>query len=461
MANRFSSPSQQFVNSAGAPYSGGKLNFYASGTSTPLNTYSDSALSIANANPVVLDSAGRSGDIFLQVLAYKVVLTDSANAQIWTADPVSSSDYTTVAQFQTNTGSPNGNLAGTAGSGAIPSSSVWDRTNNILYICTTTGNAAAAVWTAVNAASAAAIVPTPQGYLTLTSATPIITADVTGSTAVYYTPLNGNIVPIYNGSTFTPTTFAELTMTLTSSQAASTIYDLFVFSNAGVVTIAVGPAWTTSTAAAGARGTGAGTTQLQRINGILVNAVQVTAKNSATTYTIAANQGTFVGSLFMDSAAGQVTCHRSYGQSRKWGVSNAYNRVPTILKGGDGTASWNYGTGTIRASNAAATNNATVFQCLAEEIVDVSFIQNVVGASGSTTPNSNGIGWNSTTAYTGMAGTGSTNAVQTGEWNSASRYIAAPFLGINVAQSLEKGFGGTTTFNGTELNMLLTACWRV
>src|SRR6185369_459996 len=38
-----------------------------------------------------------------------------------------------------------------------------------------------------------------------------------------------------------------------------------------------------------------------------------------------------------DSSAGQVTCHRAWGQSRKWGVWSAYNRQPLYLKAGDST----------------------------------------------------------------------------------------------------------------------------
>jgi hypothetical protein len=87
MANRFYSPNQQFCDTTGAPYAGGSLAFYASGTSTPLNTYSDAALTIPNTNPVVLDSAGRAGNIFLQNLAYKVVLSDANSNPIWTDDP--------------------------------------------------------------------------------------------------------------------------------------------------------------------------------------------------------------------------------------------------------------------------------------------------------------------------------------------------------------------------------------
>lgn len=47
-------------------------------------------------------------------------------------------------------GNPNGFVAGTAGTLANPPSVVWDYANNVLYFCTTTGNAAAAVWAVPN-----------------------------------------------------------------------------------------------------------------------------------------------------------------------------------------------------------------------------------------------------------------------------------------------------------------------
>lgn len=180
----------------------------------------------------------------------------------------------------------------------------------------------------VNSTSAAAIVPAPQGYLTPTSGTPIITSDVISNTSLVYTPYLGNLVPIYSGTSFVPTVFSELTLTLTSSQAASTLYDVFIFNNSGALTLVTGPAWSNSTAGSCSRGTGAGTTQISKLSGIWVNTVSMTGRNSSNTYTIPANQATYLGSIFIDGTAGQITLHRSYGQSRKWAIWNAYNRVP-------------------------------------------------------------------------------------------------------------------------------------
>jgi hypothetical protein len=167
-----------------------------------------------------------------------------------------------------------------------------------------------------------AAIPTvvqPQGYLTLqvTNRNPIVGGDVSAATSVFCTPFMGHLIPIYSGSRHVPTEFTELTLSLVSAHAANAIYDVFVFSNNGVLTIVTGPNWTTATAGAGARGTGAGTTQLTRLNGYWVNAVSMTGRNGSTTYSIGANLATYVGSIFMDGSNGQVTCHRAWGQSQQ------------------------------------------------------------------------------------------------------------------------------------------------
>ena len=467
MANRLFNPDEQYCDQNGLPYVGGTLSFYASGTSTPLATYSDKALTIPNTNPVVLDSAGRMGSVFLQNLAYKVILADVNANTIWTEDPVYSSDFSTVAQILTNAGSPNGSVAGTAGSGTVPSSMIWDSTNNILYVCTATGSSSTATWTAVNATTAASVVLTPQGYLTPTSNTPIITSDVTAATALLYTPYVGNLVPIYNGSTFVPTVFAELTLTLSSSHTASSIYDVYAFNNSGVVTIASGPAWSTATAGSCARGAPAALTKL---SGIWVNNISISARNGATTYTIGANLATYLGSMFMDGTNGQISFYRAWGQSRKWAAWNAYNRVPLYLKAGDSTASWTYGTNTLRPSNNSTANSLTVFSGLAEEIYDFRFTQQITiaGSTGSTLKGAAiGIGVNSTTASSGKLGAVqvlNANASGVNPTNDAvALYLSAPLtLGINTITALEEALpvAGNQTFFGTEGEMVLSATWR-
>jgi hypothetical protein len=474
MAGRFINPFPQFTDATPDVYSGGKLYFYATGTDTPLNTYTTKALSVANPNPVVLNSAGRPAvDIFLQDLEYKVVLKDSSDNTIWTADPVSHRDSLLVAKTVTGSGSPNGSVAGTAGSSSVLPDFYWDYTNSILYVCTTTGTSSTAVWTALNASSATAAVPPPQGRLTGTSATPVIASTVTSGTALYYTPYTGNLVPIDNGASMVPTTFSELTLNLVSAHALSTIYDVFVFSNSGVLTLVTGPAWSVSTAGSGARGTGAGTTQLTRVNGLWTNAVSMTARNGSTTYTVGANLGTYVGSIFTDGTAGQISCHVDYGQSRRWGIWNAYNRKKIILQAGDATASWAYTTVAIRASNNASGNSLTTFTGLPEENVEILFRQKAQGGAASAVAQviarwQTGIGWNSTSAMSGYAPTAGIRVSGTSidtllDAELTARYMALPTIGINVATCLETFIAGngtpTVTYSGGSDEMLMTATW--
>lgn len=73
----------------GDPLNAGLLYTYAAGTSTPLATYSDSALATPNANPVVLNSAGRAV-IYLSAATYKFILKTSAGVTVWTQDNIAS-----------------------------------------------------------------------------------------------------------------------------------------------------------------------------------------------------------------------------------------------------------------------------------------------------------------------------------------------------------------------------------
>lgn len=126
MATRYTNPIVQLGNDDATDVgSGWKLNFYLTGTTTRKDTFSDNALSSANANPVIANSAGRFGDIFYESGTYKVVLTDDSDVEKWTADPVSGSlgigggviaktaSYTVVADDQSKI------ITGDSSSGAV------------------------------------------------------------------------------------------------------------------------------------------------------------------------------------------------------------------------------------------------------------------------------------------------------------------------------------------------------
>ncbi len=89
MSTRVTLPRWQFADANGRPLAAAEIYTYETGTTTPKATYSDAGLSVANANPIEADSAGRFGDIFLDAGDYRFVLKDADGATIWTADDIS------------------------------------------------------------------------------------------------------------------------------------------------------------------------------------------------------------------------------------------------------------------------------------------------------------------------------------------------------------------------------------
>lgn len=310
----------------------------------------------------------------------------------------------------------------------------------------------------------------PQGYLTLLSVSsaptsPIPTSDQSAKTTVYYRPDGGNLLPISDGTNITVREFSELSLALVSNHVANGIYDVFAFDDSGTIRIGTGPVWNTVTAGSGARGTGSGTTELDLLKGLLVNKVSATMRNGSSTYSVAAKAGIYLGTILIDGSAGQVTCHASYGQSRRWGVWNAFNQRPLRLKAGDSTSTWSYSSTTVRPSNNATSNNLTVVMGV-QDLADITFNQRwtVSVANGVVTTPTVGIGVNSTTAFSGTTSWGSVSnggaANMAVSGNFSAEYSDVPPLGANVFTSLESSLGGGNSLLGTETNMLLKARWR-
>jgi hypothetical protein len=160
-ANRIVGPLLQYVNENG-PLEGGGLQFYLSGTSTPHPTYNDPDMLVVNPNPVLCDALGFTEySIFLDpAVWYKVIILDTDGVTpLKTLDPVYDPSSFTAAQFQVYNGNPNGFVAGNQGTpGGSNASVIWDILNRIIWICTTTGDAANAVWTAYGAQLTGAVV---------------------------------------------------------------------------------------------------------------------------------------------------------------------------------------------------------------------------------------------------------------------------------------------------------------
>jgi hypothetical protein len=130
-------PAPWFVglDNDGYPLSGGLLYVFSAGTTTPAITYSDASMSTPNANPVVLDSAGRAV-LFLAASSYKFVLKTSEGVTIRTQDDVGSVPATDIDL----------DIQGVAG-GALT-------VNNVVYLSAGDGGRTAGLWYSARANNA-------------------------------------------------------------------------------------------------------------------------------------------------------------------------------------------------------------------------------------------------------------------------------------------------------------------
>lgn len=287
----FYSPKFRAFDANGDPLAGGKLYSYAAETTDPLDTFTTRAGDVANDNPVILDANGEADVWTTPGVLYSFVLANSLDVIQWTVDNVPS---------------------GAAESSSTDLSGAVD----------------------------------PGGRLTLASGTPISITEITNASAVLYVPHTHAKVPLYDGTAWTLHTVAtELSQALsdaTKSPAAAVAdkeYDMFVWVDAGTLRVTRGPAWSLSTV----RGTGAGTTELVRVDGRYVNAYAISNGPGA-------QRGLYVGTIRVDTGGG---VNDNMDSRHVW---NAYHRErrPMLVK--DSAASWAYSTDAWRAANGNAFN---------------------------------------------------------------------------------------------------------
>lgn len=277
----------------------------------------------------------------------------------------------------------------------------------------------------------------PCGRITLTTATPVLSGSVTGATTVYYTPYIGNLVPIYNGSIFTPTVFAELSQATTDATkspaavAASSAYDLFVWNDAGTIRCTRGPAWTN----VGARSAG---TALTRVNGVLLN-------NASITNGPAASRGTYVGSIVSN---GSSTIDYIFGgpgvggAAANFGLWNMYNRITMNNRISDSTDSWAYTTAnTWRAPNGSATMRATFMRGLDEDGIFAQYSSIVRAGAGVNV--AAGVGVDTTTGYAGSTGICSLNTPNIGQ--AIGTFSGLPGIGQHFVSAIEAQDNATSS----------------
>src|SRR5579863_6311237 len=258
-----------------------------------------------------------------------------------------------------------------------------------------TDGAGVTSWVAPGGGGSTTIVA-PQGRLTLTTATPVMTANTTGVSQVFYDCYLGNQVPYYTGSADALDTIASCEVSLTMATSGTGVannadnFDVWwVHGGASRVCIATngsGGGWASDTGGSTtARGTGY--SQLDK-----TSRPYITIKNSithcyngATDYgSVSANQATLLGTL-TTTAAGQTGMNFLAGVTLNpvavLGLSNAYNQVPVIARIMDNTSSWSYGTNAWRAANGSGNTISWVDSVQASSVI--ARYQVVMNGSGS------------------------------------------------------------------------------
>ena len=285
----------------------------------------------------------------------------------------------------------------------------------------------------------------PQGRLTLTSGTPIMTSTTAGQTTIYYTPDRGTFIPIPGsaGGAFTNVSFTELSQSTTDTTvnptavAPNSCYDEFVWSNGGTVTLSRGPAWDTCAGAGSRNSGGAIARPSSPNNGYLVNSVSIT--NGP-----AAGLGTWVGTI---ASNGSSTIDWIYGASASggtagsFGVWNAYNQAPVYSITQDSSINYTYATTSFRQAHASAGMQCSfVSGSVGRQTFDARYAVASVGTNTEFTA----VGFNSTTVASGVIGQNSNGNV-----TMTSSEFATSYLGFDTFAALEKGAsGGSFNFNG-------------
>lgn len=301
----------------------------------------------------------------------------------------------------------------------------------------------------------------PQGRLTVTSATPIITVDAVTQGTLYYDCYVGNGVPYYTGS-------ADLIDTITSCEVSTamqtsstgvlnttSVFDVWWEGNTNhkicVATSGSGGGWASDTGGSNtARGTGY--SQLDKTTRPYITNKNAVAHcyNGATDYgSIVANKLTYLGSIYT-TAAGKTgialnPAAASGGSNNIVGVFNAYNRVRASAMSRDTTASWTY-SGSFRSANNSTSNRISWVDGL--QAISTKSQYQVASDPSTSASIIVGVGLNSTIAACGTVGNTVGDASLAGSevFPVIGTCTAYPVLGLNFVQALEGTLAATATF---------------
>lgn len=276
------------------------------------------------------------------------------------------------------------------------------------------------------ATTAQPVDPSVNGFrLTLTTGTPVTTADVTAAQTIYLSPYTSTSIATKLGTGWAIATSSEISMVL-SSMTADRNYDVFAYSDGGTLAFHTLQGWTSDTTR---------TATITREDGVWVLSGAVANRYVGTIRTTATN-------ATEDSAAKRF-------------VWNAQNRVTRFLSVVDATDNWSYTTDAWRQARATATNQLAVVVGLEGELIEVRATSTGLNDGTAAADVPAGVGVDSTTANSAQVyGSRPGVASSTTLMSSTASYVGYVPLGYHYFAWLERSVVTTgTTFwygdNGT------------
>jgi len=216
-------------------------------------------------------------------------------------------------------------------------------------------------------------------------------------------------------------TFTEKSLTVPST--TSTVYDVFAYDNAGVLTLEA-VAWTTDTTRAAA---------LTYQDGVYVKSGDASRR--------------YLGSFRTTGSSGQTE-----DSAAKRYVWNFYNRTRRAMRRVDSTATWTYTSPTFRQANGASANQLDFVVGVSEDVVSARVLAHAISdqAVANVVAFAVGIGVDSTSIDSSQVTFAPNNYGNNNRQLVSCEYMGTPGMGRHTLVWLEKSLAiGVTTWTGT------------
>ena len=238
-------------------------------------------------------------------------------------------------------------------------------------VLTSGGTTVAPTWETPSASGSA--VSLQQLRLYATTGVPVPASDTTTVNTIYVGPFNGNTVTLIDGSdNLVNHSLAEISLAL-SGLTSGKPYDVWLYSNAGTLTLELSAAWTNDTTRSDA---------VALVKGFIVKNADHTRLHVGTIYTTGTDSTT-------DTAAKRY-------------IWNRFNQQRSTMFVAEATNTWVYTTATVRQANGSAANQLDYVTGDAGTVIEAALTAAAVGDTLGVTLLS-GMGVDDTTAFAGVA----------------------------------------------------------